>query len=514
MRRYAPLAVVAALGAVVALLSLGTTSRTSGEVGPGRVEVSARFRLPGRTALLVPPLGTVSAATHRAPLSLRAQVVQLDVERLETLVVGDRPGIALRNEAGADVGPLARRLIVRSLVVSVLAGAVAGALVPRRRPATIAAGALGAGVVVAALLGAVWRDFEPEAFQEARYDGALAQAPQIARTVRRHVEGFEAVRTRVDALGQQVASLYAATTTERVAASSGETLILHVSDLHSNPLGLEIVAELARQFRVDAVLDTGDITSFGASVEAEVARLIEQVPAPYYLVPGNHDSPTNRRTFNALESIEVLNGRIARVGEVRILGVGDPNYTADNELTREEVEAGLIRQQPRIRALVAREQPDVLAVHNPRQGEAVAGEVPLVVAGHIHRRTFEELDGTIVVTSGSTGATGIGSFATPDVERYEAQILRFVGSELVAVDAVEMDGIGGSFRIERRLVDPPITPTGAEPEEEAEEEPEEEPEAEDAEPAEGDASQTRSRISPAAVQGSISRATTRWYRRS
>ncbi len=67
--------------------------------------------------------------------------------------------------------------------------------------------------------------------------------------------------------------------------------ILHVSDIHLNPLGVEIVRQLATQFQVDAVLDTGDLTSFGSPVEARIGDLIAGIPVPYYLAPGNHDSP-------------------------------------------------------------------------------------------------------------------------------------------------------------------------------------------------------------------------------
>jgi predicted MPP superfamily phosphohydrolase len=455
-RRLATLAAIAALGGMAAVATLGLTSRTEGPVGPGQVEVSARWRWSGRTALLVPPLGTVSAATHDAPLGLRAQVTRLDVDQLESLVTGDRPDEVLRDEAADDLGPLIRSLAVRALVAALIVGGLVGALVPHRRWTTVLAGAAGGVAVVALLLAVAWRDYQVEAFEEARFDGALERAPQIARTLQRHVDSFDEVRSRIEALGLQVTSLYAATTTDQVAASSGETVILHVSDIHSNPVGLEVVDQLASQFEVDAVLDTGDLTSFGLPLESRITALVARIRVPYLLVPGNHDSPTNRRAFRASGAMVVLNGQTVDVDGIDILGVGDPNYTADNELDRDERDLGLARQRDRIRQLVDRHRPDVLAVHNPVQAVAADGEVPLVVAGHVHERRFEELDGgTLVLTSGSTGATGIGAFTTVERERYEAQLLRFVGSRLVAVDAIEMEGVDGGFRIERRLVERP-----------------------------------------------------------
>ncbi|MGH2685301.1 MAG: metallophosphoesterase family protein [Actinomycetota bacterium] len=482
MHRLASIAAVALFGAVATVTTLGMTSRTTGDVGPGTVEVSARWRTGGRTALLVPPLGNVSASTHAAPVGLRAQVNELDVERVESLVTRDRPDAVLRAEAVNDITPLIRRLALRSLAAAVVVGGLAGAIVPRRRRATVLAGAAGGTAAIAVLLAATWASYDVEAFEEARFDGALERAPQIARTVSEHVESFEDVRSRVEALGQQITSLYAVSTTERVAASSGETVVLHVTDLHSNPVGLEIAAQLAAQFRVDAVIDTGDVTSFGSPLEAQVASLMRRVPAPYYLVPGNHDSPTNRSAFKQIDGVRVLNGTVARVGDVRILGVGDPTFTANNDLSEEEIDAALTRQRSRIEVLVDRYKPDLLAVHNPAQGDAAIGEVALVVAGHVHRRTFDDHDGTVVLTGGSTGATGVGSFTTEAVERYEAQLLRFVGERLVAVDGIEMEGVEGEFRIERRLVDPPDDDLD---------------------------DQTSSMISPAAVHGSMSRFRTR-----
>ena len=64
-----------------------------------------------------------------------------------------------------------------------------------------------------------------------------------------------------------MAALYRTTASDIVPPRS-QTVILHISGIHSNPLGLEVARQLAASFRVDAVLDTGDLTSFGLPVEA------------------------------------------------------------------------------------------------------------------------------------------------------------------------------------------------------------------------------------------------------
>ncbi len=96
-------------------------------------------------------------------------------------------------------------------------------------------------------------------------------------------------------------------------------------------------------------------------------------------------------------------------------------------------------------------KPDVLAVHDPAAGLGAPGKVPVVLAGHVHRRSWKEVDGTLALTVGSTGATPLrGSPSTPK-HVYEAAVLYFDGSHLVAVDNVALRGTSGEFRIDRRL---------------------------------------------------------------
>jgi hypothetical protein len=77
-----------------------------------------------------------------------------------------------------------------------------------------------------------------------------------------------------------------------------------------------------------------------------------------------------------------------------------------------------------------------------------------VVAGHIHERTSSIERGTRVLTVGSTGATGLEEFTVETTRPYEAEVLRFRDGELIAIDYLTVEGIGGDFTLERRLVEP------------------------------------------------------------
>jgi hypothetical protein len=71
----------------------------------------------------------------------------------------------------------------------------------------------------------------------------------------------------------------------------------------------------------------------------------------------------------------------------------------------------------------------------------------------LHERTSREEEGTLILTVGSTGATGLGSFTLETDSPYEAEVLRFDGGELIGIDYITLSGVGGSFTIERSLVD-------------------------------------------------------------
>ncbi|MCA1844529.1 MAG: metallophosphoesterase family protein [Actinobacteria bacterium] len=448
--RFVSLPVVALLGAVAAVVAFGFEPGTGGNLGPGRVDVGLHWDRGGRTRIGLPPLGAVSARTHAAPVTLDARIDRVDVQRLQRLLAAKDPGSGVRRDVERDLRPLIAVFARRTLLVSALVGAVVGAVLARRSWPAVVAGALGAALSAASVLVWTWRSYDDKAFANPRFEGALVQAPDILRTVRRHVRSLQDVRGRVDVLSRQVANLYenAAGPTE---AAADDTAILHVSDVHLNPLGLEVASQLAERFKVVAILDTGDITSFGLPIESRIGGLLARMPVPYYFVPGNHDLPAVRQTLAATPNVTMVDGRTVDIGGVRVLGVADPTFTADNKVSAEQATAVKRAHAPAVAAMVDAERPDVLAVHDATLAAAVAGHVPLVVAGHTHRQASRAEAGTRFQTVGSMGASGLGSFTVTAELPYEAEVLHFSGARLTAVDSVSLKGVGGAFRVDRQV---------------------------------------------------------------
>src|SRR5262245_45561714 len=144
----------AGAGAVLAALVMPFV-RTGGHIGPTQVDVSLRPGLHNGTVLVVPPLGTVVGASHRAPLRVEASIHAIAVPALQRLASQPDVEGQLRSSAEHDVAALVRRAVLRVVLISLAAGVVAGALIGRRWTSALAGGA-GAALFAVLALFVVW----------------------------------------------------------------------------------------------------------------------------------------------------------------------------------------------------------------------------------------------------------------------------------------------------------------------------------------------------------------------
>lgn len=430
-------------------------------VGPGTVQVAVAPALSGRTDLSLPPLGSVSAATHAAPVALRAELREVDVVEAiaaqgdpDVVTAGD-PLPAIEAAVREDLGAAVRDLVVVLIGVSAGAGLLAAATFPgSRSPRRLAVAAAMAPLVTTLLVAPALVGYDADAFARSpTFSGQLGSAEELLTRVGSLETRFGSVESRTRVLSARLAELYSATLTEEIGRSSGDVVVLHVSDLHLNTVGLALARDLATSFDVDAVLDTGDITSFGFEPEAAFIDLLAGFDVPYLLVAGNHDSEEVRARLAASDDVVYLDGDVAEVDGVRILGVADPTVTALRSVPEAQLDRQYRAQYGLIEGLVESEQPDLLAVHNPVQSRPVLGSVPAVAAGHLHRSATEVVDGTVVAVVGSSGATGIGNLLVDSDEPYRFQLLRFSAGRLVAIDQLTLVGTNGDFQLDRVLLE-------------------------------------------------------------
>jgi len=456
LHRVVRVLVPAAIGLAGAWLGMLAWGRDVVPVGPFGVALDAGFGR-GVTDIDLPPFGRVTADTHVSPLRVRATWEGVHVRRLTQLLQeGGLEGLVERVEQDllSAVAPFAIRVLVVGLAG---AGIVSAAVFRRNRRAieiAVAAALVslaGSGAVAAAT-------YQPAAFLSPTFSGPLTLAPQLIGPVRAATARFDYFREELRRVVDGIVRVYTSVGASPLPANN-EIRILHISDVHLSPLGFEFAQELARGFDVDAVIDTGDATSFGTPAENLITRFIPDFGVPYVFVRGNHDSRSLQAEVSRVPNAVVLDGNVAEVAGLVVYGLGHPVFLkhrglpTDVEAFSEEAHAagevalGDVEELPH--------PPDMVAVHDDRMAEALAGRVPLVVSGHFHEERAQVRDGTLYLQVGTTGGAGLETFTREGGIPLSAEILYFrAGTDpaLVAYDTIRQFPESGDLTIERNLV--------------------------------------------------------------
>ena len=445
-------------GAWVGLLAL---ARTTVPMGPFQVELDA---VPGsgQTDIALPPLGRVSADTHLAPIHLSATLTEVDVKELQREISDQGlDGVAqeLEEQATHRIWPF----LLRCLGVA-LAGAFAtGFLVYRGRRREVRIALLAALLAVGGSGIVAVTTFDPNAFLQPTYSGTLALAPQVFGPLDSTVERVDYFRDQLRGIVGGASSAYAAIS-GNVLGRGDEIRVLHISDIHLSPLGFDFAQELAKGFDVDAVLDTGDVTSFGTPAENVVASFIPGFGVPYVFVRGSHDSIGLQDAIARVPNAHVVDGSTVSVAGLSFYGLGDPYFVEERGApqTDEAIDELVRSVGPRLLQDVtaSAEPPDILAVHDDRMAEEAAGFVPLVVSGHFHENSATVRDGTLFLRVGTTGGAGPTGGFQADGPRIplSAEILYFrpgSGSDparLIAYDVIQQDAGTGDLTVQRHVV--------------------------------------------------------------
>ncbi|GAA4899882.1 metallophosphoesterase family protein [Streptomonospora salina] len=455
-------------------LGLALGGQIVAPIGPADVEFSVSPAWDGRTVVDVSPLGRLEFDTHSAPVSFRASISEIRLSAAEEMFQNPDAINRMAESIGDELRAGVIRLFAQAAVAAVAGAGITALLVFRdwRRAGVSAATAL---LVLACTGGVSAATFNPAAIAEPRYTGLLAGAPQVVGSAESAVSRFSRYRQQLASLVGNVSQLYEATSALPEYATEADTIrVLHVSDLHLNPAGWNVVRSLREQFQVDLVVDSGDITDRGSAAEDVFVDDIGSLDVPYVWVRGNHDSMGTQRAVEEQDNAVVLDDTVEEVGGVVFYGAGDPRFTPDRTLdnpARGEL-AGIGAEQ--VAAVEDRDPPvDVAVFHDPLQGQAFSGRVPLVLAGNAESRWTEVQDtGTRYVVQGSTGGAGLRALDSDAEEStpYQASVLYFdaESKRLQARDDVTLGGLGlSSAQIERHIAENPdrdITPPTATPE--------------------------------------------------
>ncbi len=455
--RHGPLVVVALAGAVTAVAVFG---HVSVPVGPFDTTMTARPVSAGGTDVELAPLGRIEVDSHRGPLGLDLRVDQLREREARSFIDAPSEFPVAKAALAEDVQQGLRRLIIRVVLAATLGGALA-ALAWRRHWSAAVIGLLVGLLASGGAVGVALASWDADSLTEPRYSGLLTLAPQAIGDARDVVDRFSDHRAQLANIVENVATLYQTADQLQSFRPDGSTIrVLHVSDLHLNPEGFDLMEQIVQQFAVDVVVDTGDLNDWGTTLEGRFARRIRGLGVPYVFVRGNHDSAATARAVRRQPNAVVLNGHAETVAGLTFWGRGDPRFTPDKSLEGSGDDERAVAEEtaPLVAAAVRDERRpiDVVVVHDPTIATDLAGLVPLVLAGHRHRPDRLTLgEDTTVLVEGSTGGAGLRALDGDEAVPLSCSVLYFDADErtLEAMDRIEVGGPDRSqVSIERHIV--------------------------------------------------------------
>ncbi|GIM95871.1 membrane protein [Paractinoplanes toevensis] len=478
-------------------------------VGPFRAEMSISPSILGGTEVDIPPLGSLHLDSHDGPIHLKVNLGSLDQSRTEALI-DDPAAISSAGEnAVDDVRSGVIRLGVRTLGIAVLSAMILAALIFRNMRRVAGAGVT-ALVVTLGSVGLAAGTLRPDSIAEPRYEGLLVNAPAVVGDARRIADNYGRYADQLQQIVSNVSRLYTTVSTLPVYQPAGNTTrILHVSDLHLNPASFGLIRTVVQTFDIDAVIDTGDMVDWGSSAETGYASSIPSVGVPYIYVRGNHDSAAIQDAVARQKNAVVLDNKITTVDGLTIAGIGDPEFTPDKSET--PAGAGQDASDPltiagnELAATIRNygKPVDIALVHDPAMAPPLSGEVPLVLAGHLHKREVSLLPVTVpepaasdasaspaptpsatatqtvmqtrLMVEGSTGGAGLRGLEKEEPTPLSLSVLYFdENHQLKAYDDIQLGGTGQSnVEMQRNVIGAkeeeatespsPSGPVGAEP---------------------------------------------------
>ncbi len=431
------------------------------------VRMTAKVGYEGGTVFEVPPIGSIRAKTHRVPLKFEVMLKNINVRQLETIIGGLPDDATVRHLLEGRVRTALGVMLLRILALAGIGGGIGAFIAGERRRSGIIAGFSVGILLFGILLSFVYIDYDPGRFEDPQYQGIVEAAPWMLGLLGRSLGQVERFGVQMRALVGNLESLFERVDSmERLGGLEDTLRILHVSDIHNNPVAFDFIEQIVDDFDVDAIIDTGDITDFGTPVEAELAKRIESLGIPYFFVPGNHDSPSVSAFLSKLENVTILTGGLVEFNGIRIFGYPDPVSDGNGvDLTDEDIETGVVNIEKMIweKSEIAsgEEGFTIFATHNHRIANRFNGRFPLILHGHDHRFKLD-VNESVIIDAGSTGAAGIRGLQSSEEVPFTLALLHFTqeaadGEEnpkyrLLAVDSIKIANTGSGFSLDRTLI--------------------------------------------------------------
>lgn len=421
------------------------------------VELALNFKLSwkGSTSIVLPPLGVLKSATHKAPIQIEIILQNINLDFIKSILDSalDKQGLILLFKK--QFYKTLNALVAKTLLLGFLGGAFGGIVFRLNKKEIILCSVIGLAIAVF-LLTAVFVTYNMDAFNTPEYSGTLKAAPWIIGLLNKGYDQINELGKQLKKMSDNISTVFSQMESiDPIEGNSTVVKVLHVSDIHNNPAGYDFMEQVVKNFKIDFIIDTGDITDYGTPLEDMIIKDLGKLSVKYIYIPGNHDSQSVIDMLKKVKSVFVIDGKMINIEGINILGFADPASKTGDIETPDEMK--IMEQNAIIKNILntSHNKPDILAVHNPRITENLSGEVPVILNGHTHKLNIYESKGSVVINAGSTGAAGIRGFQTNNDIFYSAVVLYFEKPQnnrkarLIASDIIKISNLRAGFQVER-----------------------------------------------------------------
>lgn len=400
--------------------------------GAFEFETSIKVFGSGKTLICFPPLGNITASTHNGPLNLYLTLRNINLEELSEFASTMSQADPWSDNIYGQLKTNVIKYLLSLLLLGFISGAVCCLLWSRHkinRLEMLSSGLINFLVLFLLISVAVF-SYNPEAFSHAEYEGILEAAPWVFSVLEEEGIGIiEEIGLQFTDIVENISFMQEKMEISTAAEKdSGIINILHISDIHNNPVAFDFIRRITDIYKIDLIIDTGDRVDYGTALEMDfLAQNMDEINVPCIFIPGNHDSPLVVEKLKMSENISVLEEGIMEMAGLRIAGLADSSSRAAAMTVEGD---DLIEDNARKIAEVvsSADRVDLIAVHNPAYLKYLRNNDHLLLAGHLHTPYVKDEGNYIEINAGTTGASGIRGIQNLDIN-FSLVLLRMQYSE-------------------------------------------------------------------------------------
>lgn len=440
------------IGIIGGLFFITIFGKINAVINPFEVELSVNISEPGYTKIMLPPVGEIKARTHLSPLGLKIMLKNINLQSaiVEINNFNEKDSIVKLQDQFKQAITM---LVYRLLILSFIGGGILGYIFKYKKRNEVFICGLAGLLVVFSFMILCYKTYDYNSFTSAEYSGTLNNTAWLINLAKESMNKIEELGSKMENMAKNIYSISKKMDDREVFGADEEFVkILHISDIHNNITSIDFIEQIVRDFNIDFIIDTGDITDYGTSLEGSLLNRIEKLQCPYVFVAGNHDSPIILEKLKSLNNVLVLENEFVTLENINILGIPDPASITNDikpiggyhiEKSVEEIKELIEKNNTKI---------NVLAIHNPNIAKAFKGEVPTILFGHTHTFGIEETAGSVMINAGTTGGAGIRGLQSSKEIPYSMAIVYFDRNDLnypIVVDIIKLYNIKKGFVLER-----------------------------------------------------------------